>query len=133
MIEFHPQIRSVHILCITLSGSLFLLRGLGVLSGARWPKTAPVRWLSYAIDTTLLTAAMMLVVVLPGAVFANGWLYAKLALLPVYIVLGVLALGRAPTPRARRLCFLGAVAVFLTMVSIARHHHPLGLLSTLLS
>lgn len=133
MIEFYPQIRFVHILCISLSGSLFLLRGLGILAGARWPKAAPVRWLSYTIDTTLLTAALMLVVVLPGAMFANGWLYAKLALLPVYIVLGVFALGRARTSRGRRLCFLAALAVFLTMVSIARHHHPLGLLSSLSS
>src|SRR3546814_18464823 len=58
MIEFYPQIRHVHILTVVLSGSLFALRGLFALAGARWPHVAPVRYLSYTIDTTLLTAAL---------------------------------------------------------------------------
>src|SRR3546814_13456252 len=77
MIEFYPQIRHVHILTVVLSGSLFALRGLFALAGARWPHVAPVRYLSYTIDTTLLTAALMLVSILPGAMFANGWLAAR--------------------------------------------------------
>ena len=36
------------------------------LAGQRWPRVAPVRYASYAIDTTLLTAALMLVTILPG-------------------------------------------------------------------
>src|SRR3546814_13811706 len=98
MIEFYPQIRHVHILTVVLSGSLFALRGLFALAGARWPHVAPVRYLSYTIDTTLLTAALLLVSILPGAMFANGWLAAKLVLVVVYVVLGVLAMkqsGRA--------------------------------------
>ncbi|MCP2821034.1 SirB2 family protein, partial [Salmonella enterica subsp. enterica serovar Typhimurium] len=84
-----------------LSGGLFALRGLGVLLGARWPNAAPVRWLSYTIDTTLLTAALMLLTILPGAMFANGWLAVKLTLLVAYVVLGVMALRRARTRAAR--------------------------------
>ena len=102
MIEFYPQIRSVHILAVCLSGGLFALRGLGVLAGMRWPQAAAVRYLSYSIDTVLLTAALMLVTILPGALFANGWLTAKLVLLVVYVVLGVFALRRARTPAIRR-------------------------------
>ena len=74
MIEFYPQIRNVHILAITLSGCLFALRGLGLLLGMRWPQWPPVKYLSYTIDTVLLTAALMLMTILPGAMFANGWL-----------------------------------------------------------
>src|SRR3546814_9438333 len=65
MIEFYPQIRHVNILTVVLSGSLFALRGLFALAGARWPHVAPVRYLSYTIDTTLLTAALMLVSIMP--------------------------------------------------------------------
>jgi len=126
VIEFYPQIRAIHILAVTLSGSLFALRGLGVLAGARWPRFAPVRYLSYTIDTVLLTAALMLVTILPAAVFANHWLTVKLVLVVVYVVLGVFALRRGRTPRARAICYAAALLVFGTIVGIARMHHPLG-------
>lgn len=126
MIEFYPHIKSVHVLAALASGALFALRGVAVLLGARWPNAAPVRWLSYTIDTTLLTAAMMLLTILPGAMFANGWLTLKIVLLVAYIVLGVFALRRARTGRARAACFVAAVLTFAAMVGIARAHHPLG-------
>jgi uncharacterized membrane protein SirB2 len=127
MIEFYPQIKLVHLTAVFASGGLFLLRGLVVLAARQsWALAAPVRYLSYAIDTTLLTAALMLVSVLPGAMFANGWLAAKLALLIPYIVLGSLALKRARTQRVRLICFVLALLAFGCMYSIARAHHPLG-------
>lgn len=125
MIQFYPQIRDVHILTVILSGSLFALRGIGVLAGARWPRAAPLRYLSYGIDTTLLTAALMLLTILPGAVFANHWLTVKLAVVVAYVVLGVFAF-RGSTPRVRAACFLAALLAFATIVGIARAHHPLG-------
>jgi uncharacterized membrane protein SirB2 len=85
-----------------------------------------VRWLGYAIDTTLLTAALMLLTMLPGAMFANGWLSVKLVLLVVYVVLGTLALKRARTPRARLACYLVALGTYVYMLGVARMHHPLG-------
>src|SRR5690606_1824207 len=128
MIEFYPQIRYVHILAVTLSGCLFAVRGLGVLLGMRCPLWAPVRYLSYTIDTVLLTAALMLVTILPGAFFANGWLTVKLILVVVYVVLGVLALKRARTRARKTVFYVLALATFLAIVGIARMHHPLGLL-----
>jgi uncharacterized membrane protein SirB2 len=126
MIAFYPQIRFVHILAIALSGSLFALRGLGVLAGARWPHVAFVRYLSYAIDSILLAAALMLVTILPGAMFANHWLTVKLVLVACYVVLGAFALRRGRTPRVRAICYGSAVCVFIAIVGIAIAHHPLG-------
>jgi uncharacterized membrane protein SirB2 len=126
MIEFYPHIRLVHITCVVLSGALFILRGTGVLAGARWPMRLPLRLASYSIDTVLLTAALMLVVTLPSAVFANGWLTTKLVLLVVYIVLGSFALKRAVTRRRRALYFVAAASVYLCIAAIARTHDPLG-------
>ena len=74
----------------------------------------------------LLTAALMLVSMLPAAMFANHWLSFKLALLVVYVVLGTFALRRAATPRGRWICFVAALAVYAAMIGIARAHHPLG-------
>ena len=127
MIEFYPQIKQFHIFVALLSGSLFALRGAFLLGGARWPLALPVRWLSYAVDTSLLTAALMLLTILPGAMFANGWLAVKVALVVVYIVLGVFALKRARTPRTKLGFYLAALFVYLAIYSIARAHHPLGL------
>ena len=126
MSEFYPQILFAHILAISLSGSLFALRGLGVLAGARWPQAAAVRFLSYTIDTVLLTAALMLLTILPGAMFANHWLTVKLTLVVGYVLLGGFALRRGRTPRMRTLCYFAALLVFITIVGIALAHHPLG-------
>jgi len=126
MIEFYPQIRGFHILFVILSGSLFALRGFGMLADARWAQAAPLRYLSYAIDTALLTAALMLLTILPREMFANHWLGVKLLLLIVYVTLGVFALRRGRTKRVRVVCFFVALLVFGAMVGIARAHHPLG-------
>ena len=126
MIEFYPQIRNVHILAITLSGCLFALRGLGMLLGMHWPQWSPVKYLSYTIDTVLLTAALMLLTILPGAVFANGWLTVKLVLVVVYVVLGVFALRKARTPGSRAVFYVLALLTFLAIVGIARMHSPWG-------
>jgi uncharacterized membrane protein SirB2 len=78
------------------------------------------------VDTVLLTAALMLLTILPGAMFANGWLSTKLVLVVVYVVLGTFALKRGRTPRVRLACWLAALVVFATIIGIALAHHPLG-------
>ncbi len=129
MIEFYPQARAVHIGAVLCSGTLFALRGVGVLAGARWPMSAALRWSSYAIDTVLLTAALVLVAMLPAALFANHWLTVKLVLLIAYIALGSLALKRGRSARVRAICFVAALAALAAMVGIARTHQPLGWLA----
>jgi uncharacterized membrane protein SirB2 len=126
MIEFYPQMKWVHVAAVICSGLLFALRGGAQLAGARWTMAAPLRYLSYAIDTTLLTAAMMLLTILPWAMFDNGWLGTKLVLLVVYVLLGSLALKRGRSARVRSWCYGAAVLVYLAIIGIARAHHPLG-------
>ncbi len=126
MIEFYPQIRAVHVGSVLVSGALFALRGAWVLAGPGWPMAAPLRYLSYGVDTVLLTAALMLFTLLPSAVFANHWLTAKLALLLLYVVLGSYALKRGRTRSVRAACFACAVLVYAMMFTIARSHQPLG-------
>jgi uncharacterized membrane protein SirB2 len=126
MIEFYPQIRGIHILAVVLSGSLFALRGAGVLANARWPRAAAVRYLSYSIDTVLLTAALMLLTFLPAAMFANHWLMVKVLLVVAYVVLGMSAMRRAGSRSASLVFYVAALLVFAAIVGIARAHHPLG-------
>ena len=129
MIEFYPQIKTVHIAAVIASGSLFLLRGAAVQLGAKWPMAAPLRYLSYSIDTVLLTAALMLATILQQFPFVHGWLTAKVLLLVCYVVLGTFALKRGRTRAVRTVCWVAALLVYLFIVSIARTHHPLGVLA----
>ena len=128
MIELYPQIKHAHIGLAMASGALFALRGAGALANMRWPRWAAVRYASYTIDTALLAAALMLLAILPGGLYANGWLAVKLVLLVVYVVLGVFALRRARSRAGRAACYLAALATFAMIYGIARAHHPLGYL-----
>ena len=126
MIEFYPQIKHAHIGLALLSGGVFALRGALLLAGLRWPDAAAVRYLSYTIDTVLMTAALMLLTILPRELFANGWLWTKLGLVAAYVVLGIAAFR----PQRRAVARAGLVAAaglcFLQAYFIARAHHPLG-------
>ena len=122
MLVFYPDIKLVHISAAMSSGTLFALRALALMAGMRWP----VRYLSYTIDTLLLTAAMMLLTLLPSALFANGWLWTKLVFLVAYVGLGMAAFRRGRNARARAVLVTAAALCFLQIYGIARTHHPLG-------
>ncbi len=126
MIAFYPQIKLVHIIAVLLSGGLFFLRGLALHLGGKWAMAAPLRYLSYTVDTVLLTAALMLATILHQYPFVHGWLTMKVVLLVVYVGLGTYALKRGQTLRTRVLCWLAALAVYAFIISVARTHHPAG-------
>jgi len=133
MIELYPQIKSVHIAAVMASGLLFLLRGASLHAGMTWAMAAPVRYLSYAIDTALLTAALMLATMLHQYPFVHGWLTVKVLLLVVYIVLGTFALKRGSTKTIRVVCWVAALLVYAFIISVARAHNPVGIFSGLLT
>ncbi|MGC3964171.1 MAG: SirB2 family protein [Rhodocyclaceae bacterium] len=126
LIEHYLTIKNAHIGLAVTSGSLFALRGAARLVGASIAMRAPVRYLSYAIDTALLTAAILLLTALRLNPFEVPWLMAKLGLLVVYVVLGTLALKRGRTPTIRVAAYFAALLCFITMYSIARLHDPAG-------
>jgi uncharacterized membrane protein SirB2 len=110
-----------------LSGALFAGRGVGVLLGSSVPLSAGMRRLSQGVDTALLMAALLLLWVLGFNPLVTPWLLTKLLLLVAYVVLGTLALRRAPTWRGRLWAYLAALCCFATMVAIARTKDPLWL------
>lgn len=125
--SYAADIKLAHVGAVIISGALFFGRGMLVLAGRRArAMTAPLRYLSYSIDTILLLTALLLVAILPAATWGNGWLWTKLLLLPVYVVLGWIALHKAATRGARIGFLAAAVLVYVFMASVARAHHPLG-------
>jgi uncharacterized membrane protein SirB2 len=126
MLTFYAPIKFVHILCVLASGGLFAMRGLLLLNEQAWAMSAPMRYLSYGIDSVLLIAALMLASMLPSAAFANGWLSVKLVLLVIYVVLGSFALKRARSLKGRWFSIFAALGIYFFMLSVARTHQPLG-------
>ena len=123
----YPWLLPLHITLVTLSVSLFAVRGVGVLGGHAWPMAGWARGLAPVLDSLLLLAGASLWWLRQLNPTQDHWLLAKLVLLIVYIVLGTLALRRAPTRLAKAVCWLAALMVVGFMASIALTHHPLGL------
>ena len=126
MVEFYLPIRHVHIAAVLTSGALLFARGFALnLTGARWPLAWPLRYLSWTVDSVLLTAALMLMTIVHQDPVSNSWLTVKVLLLVPYIMLGYFALRGAE--RGKRLASLaGAALVFGYIYSVARAHDPLG-------
>lgn len=127
MEAWYPEVHLLHVTAVCTSGALFFLRGLTLnVFASRWAMAAPVRYLSYAIDTILLAAALTLTTIIHQYPGVNGWLTMKVALLVVYIGLGHFGLKRARSRQARLCFWIGALAVFAAIVTVAHTHNPLG-------
>ena len=116
----------VHEFCALASVSLFVLRGVWMLSDSpqrarRWAKILP-----HGIDTLLLASAIALTLMLHQYPLTHVWLSAKLLALLVYIGLGLVALRYGKTRRVRAVAWIAALSVFGYIVSVALSHDPLG-------
>lgn len=125
-------LKQVHVYSVMLSFALFLLRGGWVLSGRSLPRQPVLRALPHTVDTVLLGSALWLTTIIQQYPFRDTWLTVKVLLLLAYIVLGSLALRRAPTHATRAVAFVAAVGIFLFLYSVARQRHPLGALLPML-
>ncbi|MCK7592677.1 SirB2 family protein [Pseudomarimonas salicorniae] len=127
MIAYYPQIKMLHVACVIASLSLFAFRGtFSVLLEKPWGDHGVLRYASYAVDTGLLTFALMLATMLHLGPIAQPWFGTKLVLLVLYVMLGALALRRARTRAMRFACFFAALLVAAWMYGVARAHHPAG-------
>lgn len=126
---YYLQIKWLHIACVIASGSLFTARGAMMLAGWRAANHAVLRYVSYAIDTTLLTAALLLVGILHQYPFVQPWLTMKVLALVVYVLLGVYALRRGRSRAKRAAFFVAALAVYGFIASVAVAHSPWGILA----
>ncbi len=100
----------------------FVLRGFWAWRSPALLAHRPVKILPHLVDTVLLISAVALLVAYGWNPLAQPWLVAKIALLLVYIVLGLVVLKPWFGPGVRVPAFLGAVAVFTWIAAIARAH-----------
>lgn len=130
---YYQDIKWLHISCVGLSGSLFVIRGFLMMSDSVRTNNKTLARASYVIDSTLLSAAILLSVIIHQYPLFNAWLTAKLVLLVFYIFLGIRALRRGKTRRQRIAYFVAAVLVYGFIISVAVTHDPRGLFSQVFS
>jgi len=126
-LDHYQAVKQAHIGSVVASVALFVARGIGVQMRARWPMRAAVRWTSVAIDTLLISAGGLLWWMLSLNPVRERWLGAKLLLVVVYIVIGSLALKRAPTQRAKAFAFVASIVCVAVVAVIAITHGSMSL------
>lgn len=121
-------LKHLHVACVVLSGTGFLLRGGWMLLDSPLLKLRWVKIVPHVVDTILLGSAIAMVVLSAQYPFALDWLTAKLCGLLAYILFGTVALKRGRSMRQRRLFFVLALLAFAYIVSVALTRSPLGAL-----
>jgi uncharacterized membrane protein SirB2 len=108
-----------------ITGSLFILRGLWMMTAPQYLERRWVRILPHVNDTLLLASAIALAVMSRQYPFVMDWLTAKVLALVLYIILGSIALKRGKTRPIRITAFLTALAVFGYIVAVAFSRSPM--------
>ena len=117
----------LHVACVSVSITLFVLRGALMAAGSPKLRMPLLRVLPHVVDTLLLASALWLVSVLHLPLLHTPWITAKVAGLMLYIVLGSVALRYGRSRGVRIAAFIAALATVTWIVSVAVTHDPLGL------
>ena len=119
-------LKHLHLTCVALSASGFVLRGFWMLSDSPMLARRWVRIVPHVVDTLLLCSAIALAVISAQYPFVHGWLTAKVIGLLVYILCGTMALKRGKTKASRTVYFALSLLVFAWIVSVALTRRPYG-------
>lgn len=112
-------LKIVHVSCVVLSISGYLLRGVWMMRESPWLRKKWVRIVPHVIDTTLLGSAILLTIQIRQYPFVQGWLTAKVLALIAYIVVGAVGLKYGKTRKVRIAAWLGAIVIFAYIVLVA--------------
>ena len=123
-------LKVTHISTVVLTGTLFIVRWIWMRQGSPRLQHPFVRIAPHVNDTVLFLSAMGTAALLGQYPFVDHWLTAKFLALPVYIVLGHIALKRGRNQRQRLIAFIAAVLTFTYIVGVALCRAPLTCLAT---
>jgi len=122
-------LKFLHVSSVILSATGFLLRGWWTFQQSSAMKNKLVSVMPHVVDTILLISGIGMLVVLRLPVLQQPWLLAKFAALPVYIVLGAIALRHGRSQSVRRMAFVMAVLTLLYIIGAAIRHSPMSWLA----
>jgi uncharacterized membrane protein SirB2 len=119
MVATYTALKYLHVTCVALSGTGFVLRGVWMMQGSPMLARRWVRVLPHVLDTVLLGSAIALAVMIGQYPLTHGWLTAKVLGLIAYIVLGTIALKNGRTRGIRITAFCAALLTFTYVVAVA--------------
>ena len=112
-------LKYLHVACVVLSISGFLMRGVWMMQESPWLQKKWVRVAPHIIDTILLVSAILLAMQIRQYPFVQGWLTAKVLALIAYVVVGAVGLKYGRTKKIRIAAWLAAIAIFVYIVLVA--------------
>jgi len=118
-------LKHLHVTCVVLSISGFLVRGVWMMQESPWLQKKWVRVAPHIIDTILLVSAILLAIQIQQYPFVQNWLTAKVLALIAYIVVGAVGLKYGRTKKIRIAAWFVAIAIFLYIVLVALTHQAL--------
>lgn len=113
----YPTLKLIHLGCVFLSITLFIVRGMAMWAEAPLPRA--LRVVPHIIDSVLLASAVGLAVWANFNPLHQPWLALKLVCLVLYVVLGSIALKRGKTQGQRLAAFAAALLVVSYMIKLA--------------
>ena len=123
----YTSLKTLHISCVALSISLFVLRGMLQFGGVNWRQWRILRIAPHLVDTLLLGSAIWLAITIGQYPFMNSWLTAKVIALFAYVYFGKLSLQAPTTPAREKLrlpAFVAALLCVTYIVGVAVNHSP---------
>jgi uncharacterized membrane protein SirB2 len=124
-------LKLIHVSCAFVSIAGFALRGYWMAVDNPLLQHRLAKVLPHVIDTLLLGAALILLIVLHLSPLAQPWLSAKIIALLLYIGLGMVALRFGQSKKTRVSAYLMALLCAAYMISVAYSKSPLGFLQLL--
>lgn len=117
-------LKTIHVTAATVTITLFVIRGLWMMTGSARLRSRWVRIVPHVNDTILLAAGIGLAGMTYQYPLVHGWLTAKLLALGVYIGLGMVAMRFGKTTRVRATAWSLAVLTFAYVVAVALTRSP---------
>ncbi|MBE9515604.1 MAG: SirB2 family protein [Proteobacteria bacterium] len=130
-IEFYPLFLTIHISCVIVSFSLFLLRGVWMVRSSDMLRRRWVRIVPHVSDTMLLVGAAGLMSIIDQYPFYDDWLTAKILLMLLYIVFGFFGINHGSARSLRIINVAIALSIFVYIIMVAITHNPFPLAQVL--
>ena len=121
-------IKILHLSTVSFSIVFFLIRRIWRFNNNSLVRKRWVRKTSQFNDTVLLAWGIFMAVSIQQYPFVHQWLTAKLVLLVIYILLGMVALHWVRCRALQVSAWLTAILVYAYMVGIALNRNPVWLI-----
>jgi len=126
-------LKQIHMSLALISVAGFMMRWSWRMMRSPLAELRAVRIIPHVVDTLFLATAVLLSILAEDGALSPAWFSAKIAGLVLYILLGMIAMHSAPSPKRSLPAFVAAVLLFAWIATVARTKSPLGFLTFLFS